>query len=161
MKTIWKILDKMIDTLLAIGILGIVLMCLAEIIARNLFKFSIAWSGEAARYLFVFVVFIGASALTRDRDFICMDLLKDKIRTDIQYYYNLALDIILLLFAIVLIYSGYGMVQANAMQVSAAMGLPKSVIYGVMPISGCLISIYDLRNILNDTKNKFVKGEEK
>lgn len=160
MKTVWKIVDFVIDILLAIGMLGIVIMCMSEIIARNIFSSSISWSGEAARYFFVYVVFIGAAALARDRDYICMDLLKVKVPDSIRFYYNLALDIALMIFAIVLMYSGYGLAVRNSIQVSAALGLPKNIVYMVMPISGVLIIVYTIRNIYNDIIQKFQEGNQ-
>lgn len=161
MKIFWKTLNFIVNMVLGIGVLGIVVMCMSEIIARNIFSTSISWSGEAARYLFVYVVFIGAAALARDREYICMDLLKTKVPDSISYYYNLIMDIILILFAVVLIYSGYELAIENSMQVSAAMGLPKNWVYMVMPVSGALIIIYSVRNVVDDTIRKFKKGEKR
>jgi len=64
MKFFWKILDFLVNTFMAIGVLGVVIMCMSEIISRNFFSTSIGWSSEAARYFFVYVVFIGAGVLT-------------------------------------------------------------------------------------------------
>lgn len=159
-KRFWKIVDTIIDTILAVGTLGIVVMCMSEIIARNLFRTSIPWSGEAARYLFVYVVFIGAFVLTRDRSFICMDILKTKVRARFLFYYNLLLDILVVLFAAVMLVSGYRLAVENRMQVSAAMGLPKNLVYAVMPVSGFLIIVYSLRNMVEDVSARRKKGGE-
>ena len=96
MKMVLKILNRVFDALLALLMLGIVVTCMTEIIARNLFSTSFAWSGEAGRYLFVYVVFIGAFILARDREFICMDLLKAKVPAKHQVVYNLILDCMLI-----------------------------------------------------------------
>ena len=67
----------------------------------------------------------------------------------------------MIIFAIILVYSGYGMAAENTMQVSAALGLPKNIVYMVMPISGVIIIVYAIRNIYRDIIKKFKKGEEK
>ena len=158
MKMVLKILNRVFDALLALLMLGIVVTCMAEIIARNLFSTSFAWSGEAGRYLFVYVVFIGAFILARDREFICMDLLKAKVPAKHQFVYNLILDVMLIFFAAVLVYSGYQFTIANRLQISSAMGIPKPVIYIITSISGVFIILYTVINVYGDIKKKTGKG---
>ena len=159
MKMVLQILNRIFDSILAILMLGIVIMCMTEIIARNLFATSFAWSGEAARYLFVYVVFIGAFILARDREYICMDLLKVKVPARFQFVYNLILDGLLIFFAGILIYSGYSFTISNLLQVSSAMGLPKPVVYCITPISGVFIIFYTVLNILGDIRKETGKGD--
>lgn len=57
MKQFWKVLDGLVNFLLALGILGVAVVCFAQIVARSIFNSSIMWSGEASRYLFVPICF--------------------------------------------------------------------------------------------------------
>ena len=158
MKLFLKILNSIFDAILALLMLGIVVLCMTEIIGRNLFSTSFAWTGEGSRYLFVYVVFIGAFILARDREYICMDLLKVKVPEKFSFVYNLVLDGLLIFFAAILLKSGIDFTLANKMQVSSAMGLPKPVIYIITPISGAFIIFYTVINVLGDIKKK--KGGE-
>lgn len=48
MKQFWKVLDGLVNFLLALGILGVAVVCFAQIVARSIFNSSIMWSGEAS-----------------------------------------------------------------------------------------------------------------
>ena len=154
MKQFWKVLDGLVNFLLALGILGVAVVCFAQIVARSIFNSSIMWSGEASRYLFVYVVFLAAVALTRDNSFICMDLIQSHIPQRARVYYDLVLRLLLIAYAAVLLIYGAQYAMQNAYQRSSSLHIPKSILYMSMPASGFLIILYSLRNIYHDILRK-------
>ncbi|WP_308589005.1 TRAP transporter small permease [uncultured Oscillibacter sp.] len=157
MKRFWKALDALVNLLLALGILGIAVICFAQIVARSIFGGSIMWSGEASRYLFVYVVFLASVALTRDNAFICMDLIQSNIPRRIRFYYDLLLRLLLMGYAAVLLVYGVQYAMQNVYQRSSSMHIPKHLLYMIMPTSGFLIILYSLRNIYHDILRKLGK----
>jgi len=158
MKTFWKIMDTLMDTLLAILLFAIAVICIAEILSRTLIGPSIMWSNEASRYLFVYVVFVGAAVLTRDDDFIRMDLIQAKIPGKVRYYYDMVLQLLIICYAIVMLKNGYAFALKNGIQRSSAMHIPMNYLYMIMPVSGFMIILYALRNIVRETRKNFGKG---
>ena len=76
MKSFWKYLDAVMDFLTTIAMIVIAVICIVQILSRFIFKHSIIWANEASCFLFVYVVFMGAFILIRDKGFICMDLIQ-------------------------------------------------------------------------------------
>lgn len=158
MNRIWKIVDAFWDWTLALGIAGIALICLAQIVARSIFNASITWSNEASRYLFVYVVFIGAFVLTRDREFICMDLIQSKIPKKARPCYDLLLHLLVMAYAAVMLIFGYKFMVQNSFQRSSSLHIPMNLLYMIMPVSGFFIILYTLRNLAILLKSQ--KGRE-
>lgn len=158
MKKFWKILDTIMDALLTIGMIGLSTLCIAQVFCRFVLKYSIMWANEAACYLFVYVVFIAAFILIRDKGFIRMDLFQSKVPAKGRFIYDLILKLLVICYAIVLVIYGSKFAQNNAIQTSSAMRLPMNIVYSIMPISGCFMILYSLRDIAehitNHKKNK-------
>lgn len=148
MAKFWKVLDNVMDALITAAMIGIAVICIAQIISRFVFKHSIVWANEASCFLFVYVVFLGAFILIRDKGFIRMDLIQSKIPAKGRFVYDLLLQILVIVYAVVFLIYGFEFAQRNAIQVSGAMHLPMNVVYMIMPVSGFFMILYSLRNIV-------------
>lgn len=153
MSKFWKVLDFVLDGLVTLAMIAIAVICVSQIIARFIFKVSIVWANEASCYLFVYVVFMGAFILVRDKGFICMDLIQSKIPQKGRFLYDLLLQILLVVYAAVFAIYGYQFAARNAIQVSSAMHLPMNLVYSIIPISGCLMIVFSLKNIVEHIRN--------
>jgi TRAP-type C4-dicarboxylate transport system permease small subunit len=158
MKTVWKVFDKTIDFLLAICVFAIAAICLSQIFARFIVNSSIPWSDEACRYLFVVTVSLGASVCVRDKCLIAVDLIPEKLKGTARFLYILILNIMVILFAIVLLVYGYQFAQMNMKQISSSMHIPMGVVYMVLSLSGLLIIVSTLRNIVYDCLARVKRG---
>ena len=148
MAKFWKVLDNVMDALITAAMIGIAVICISQIISRFVFKHSIVWANEASCFLFVYVVFLGAFILIRDKGFIRMDLIQSKIPAKGRFVYDLLLQILVIVYAVVFLIYGFEFAQRNAIQVSGAMHLPMNVVYMIMPVSGFFMILYSLRNIV-------------
>jgi C4-dicarboxylate transporter DctQ subunit len=158
-KTLWKIFDATLNWILAICVLAITLICLAQIFARFIVNSSLPWSDEACRYLFVITVSLGAGVCVRDRNLIAVDLIPQKLKGKIRFYYVLVLNILVMCMAYVLLVYGYRFAQMNMKQLSSSMQIPMGIVYLVLSLSGLLIIISTLRNIVYDYMERDEKGK--
>ena len=158
MKTVWKVYDATLNWILAICVLAITLICLAQIFARFIVNSSLPWSDEACRYLFVITVSLGAGVCVRDRNLIAVDLIPQKLKGKVRFYYILVLNILVMCLAYVLLIHGYRFAQMNMMQLSSSMQIPMGIVYLVLSLSGLLIIISTLRNIVYDFMERDDKG---
>ncbi len=158
MKTVWKVFDMVLNYILAICVLAIVIICLSQIFARFVINSSISWSDEACRYLFVITVSLGAGVCVRDRCLIAVDLIPQKLKGVSQFIYILVLNILVICMAVVLMVYGYQFAQMNMKQVSSSLHIPMGIVYMVLSLSGLLILISTLRNIVSDVSAKVKKG---
>ena len=159
MKTVWKVCDTTLNFLLAICGVAITIICLSQIFARFVINSSIPWADEACRFLFVITVSLGAGVCVRDRSLIAVDLIPEKLKGSVKFYYSLVLNILLMCMAYVLLVYGYRFAQMNMKQLSSSMQIPMGIVYLVLSLSGLLIIIYTLRNIVFDFKERAKKGK--
>lgn len=159
MKTVWKVFDATLNWILAICVVAITVICLSQIFARFVINSSIPWSDEACRYLFVVTVSLGASVCVRDRSLIAVDLIPQKLKGRFKFYYSLALNILVMCMAYILMVYGYRFAQMNMKQQSSSIQIPMGVVYLVLSLSGLLIIVSTLRNIVYDFMEDKKKGK--
>jgi len=159
LKTVWKVFDATLNWILAMCVLAITLICLAQIFARFIVNSSLPWSDEACRYLFVITVSLGAGVCVRDRNLIAVDLIPQKLKGKVRFYYALVLNILVMCMAYVLLVYGYRFALMNMKQLSSSMQIPMGIVYLVLSLSGLLIIISTLRNIVYDFKERDDKGK--
>jgi len=151
-----KILDNIESYLCQILLAIFVCLLFAQIVSRELFGYSIAWTEELSVYLFVWFVFFGASHAAKlaahNRVTFQFKLLPKKLATVFQ----ILSDIIWLAFNIFFIYISYQFIfyKMNLFWKSQTLGVPMRYIYLILPIAFTLMSI----RIIQVNYLKFIKG---
>jgi TRAP-type C4-dicarboxylate transport system permease small subunit len=112
-----------------------------QVFFRYVIGFSLIWSEEAARFLFVYLVFIGAAIGIRRGTHIGVDLLVQALPSGARRGVRLFSDLLVLAFSLVLLWLGARIAAATMAQVSAAMGLPMGSIYAALALGGALMSV--------------------
>jgi TRAP-type C4-dicarboxylate transport system permease small subunit len=101
-----------------------------------------SWSEELARFLLIWIGLLGAAYATGQRMHLSIDLLKNKpVRL-------IAAGIILFAFSVMVV-GGTRLVLLTAQlgQTAPALGIPMSLVYAVVPISGLLIVYYRIPDL--------------
>lgn len=157
MKKVWKVFDSFGKYALVLAALGIMFCCVSQVVARFVFNFSLAWTSEMARYLLCYITYIGAFVLIKEKAFIKMDILEAKITPKVRPYYEIIMEVLMIIYAAVILIYGYELVGTGAHQRSSVMHIPKGMLYMIMPISGALMIINSLRNIVENVRKLFKK----
>jgi len=160
MKRIWKVFDSFGKYVLVIAVLGIMISCTGQVIARFVFNSSIRWSNEVARYLLCYLTFIGAFVLIKEKNFIKMDVLEAKVTPQARPYYDVIMEILMISYALVIMIYGNELALKNANQRSSTLHIPKDILYMIIPISGGCMIINSLRNIVDSVRKILKKGEK-
>ena len=160
MKRIWKVFDSFGKYVLVLTVLGILVTCTAQVIARFVFNSSIRWSNEISRYLLCYLTFIGAFVLIKEKGYIKMDVLEAKITPQARPYYEIIMEILMISYAVVLVIYGNELALKNAHQRSSTLHIPKDLLYTIIPISGGCMIINSLRNIVEYVRKILKKGEK-
>ncbi|WP_077343362.1 TRAP transporter small permease [Pseudocolwellia agarivorans] len=158
LKKFFSFIDKLegyvCRTLLAV----FVTLLFAQIISRQFFGYSIAWSEELSVYMFVWFVYFGAAHAAR---------LNAHNRVTFQYKLMPAwlppklefiTDMIWVAFNCYFIYLSYDFVfnKLNVFWKSQTLGIPMKYIYIILPLGFTLITL----RVLQVNYFKFVKGEK-
>ncbi|SFL33291.1 TRAP-type C4-dicarboxylate transport system, small permease component [Gracilibacillus orientalis] len=154
--TIIKKLNQHIEewilvTLLIISLTSITL----QICMRFIFDNSLAWSEELARYCFVWLIYIGIAYGVKKSRHICLDIVYDLVPVPVKKIMIILSYILIGLFAVVVIYYSYFMIEqiANFGQKSAAMRINMIYVYLSVPVGMVLTLIRVTQNIIRVIKD--------
>jgi TRAP-type C4-dicarboxylate transport system permease small subunit len=147
MATLDKILQYLLITLMAVMTIDV----LWGVFTRYALGNQASWSEELARFILIWIGMLGTAYATGQRMHLSIDLLGPSLPPARQRLLQMLIIGFILFFAIAVMVIGGGRllyISAKLGQTSAALGIPMTVIYSVVPISGILIVIYKLRDFV-------------
>ncbi|WBA10512.1 TRAP transporter small permease [Salinivibrio kushneri] len=145
-----NILDKYFEPVIIVAFtLGLFTFIILEILLRP-FDISISWSGEAARYLFVWVIYFGVSYAIRDGRHIRVLALSNLLPTKIKITSIILSNFIFLVYQAVVLFYSIKITEKSWRlgQVAPAMEVPVALLYSCLIVSS-LLSIIRLTRTIN------------
>jgi|SRR5690625_4725643 len=117
---------------------------LLEVFGRTFFSHSFSWSEELARFSFIWLTFIGASAVYKNNEMVGFDLLSDKLQMTNKRILFIVVQLFISIFLIVLIYYGFNQTFSRSVmyQKSAGLGLHMWIPYISIPIGMLFMFIH-------------------
>lgn len=141
---LWKIEDYILMTCLAI--MAVVLF--AQVVFRYAFGTPIIWSEELARYLHVWITFLGLGYGIRNKAHIEMRLVYQKMPPAIQKITSIVTDAFLIVCLCYYIPGAIRFLENQDLIVSAAMEIKMSIIYSVLLIGGAISLLHLIADVL-------------
>ncbi len=139
-----------------------VLLVFFQVVMRTVFKNSLSWSEELARYLFIWQTWLGASIAFKEDEHIKVTLIYSIIKNKrMQAVIDFIADAIWFLFSFFLIFNGASLVSSIVSRnvTSSGLGLPMAFVYVVFPVSSALVCIRLLPK-LKDKISLIMKKED-
>ncbi len=126
---------------------------------RYLFDNSLSWSEELARYLFIWMTYIGISYGVKKNRHIKVDVALKLFPQKLRGYVVLLSDIIFMVFAAVIVYESFALSMKifGFKQTSPAMGLPMGIVY-LAPVTGFAITALRLVQSMIQTMKDIRNG---
>lgn len=150
-----KCLSMIENAVIILGLSAMFLILLAQVIMRYVFSRPLTWSEEAARFIFVYVSFIGISYAYRQKGHIRMEvvvnLFPQAVRRGLEVLINLG-TIALFCYMIPFSFCFIG-IQAGVK--ATATHIPMSIVYTALPLGMALSCVRLLISSL-----RIVWGEE-
>lgn len=119
-----------------------------QVVLRYVFKMGFHWSEELARFVNVFMVFIGATVLVYEDSHISVTILDEYLKGNAHKALKLVQYSITALYCAALARIGLATLPVVKTQTSANLGLRMNNIYAIMPISFALMLLYLVPKIL-------------
>ena len=163
MKEIFTIVKKVMTKLLA-GVATILLsvmtlLVLYQVFTRYVLNSPAAFTEELVRYFLIWTGFIGAAYAFITREHMCLVLLRDSLKPESRRILMTFLDVLILIFAVFVITIGGFKLAMSARKVySALLGIPRSLVYSMAPISGLFIIVAQIINIYEDVTGITIEG---
>jgi len=133
-----------------------------QFVMRRVFNNSLTWSEELARYLFIWLIYIGISYGAKMKSHIKLEATVMKLPAKIQPYFVLLAEVLFLGFAAFIVYTSWDVVQRQLIlgQTSPAMRLPMAVVYAAPTVGFALASFRQLQIIAAWFKKMFFTKPE-
>ncbi len=161
MEAIFKILRKLLYGISVIAMLVMLTIIFIQVITRYLFGFSFEWSEELARFLFVWVVFLGSALIMGEDGHLAVELLPRILNgTKPGFVLNLFINACGYVFILLLIIQGWKMAQTMTFQTSPGLGISMGYVYIIMPVSGVLMLMYHIKDTIKIFRSFAGKAED-
>jgi len=133
--------------------LGMALLVAVQVFFRYALNHSIFWSEELARFLLVWLTFLGASVVYYRGAHASVDFLYQRVGARSQRAMNILVYLLSLAFFLVMIVYGWRFAHFIRLQVSAALNLPKWIPHSIIPLSGLILTIHALNFLWREVKS--------
>ena len=146
------------DRLLVLALRSICVLCfglLLLLLTGNVFVryFPVTafyWFDEVVEWMFAWMVFFGAAALWARDEHFRLAWINEKLKgTPTGYLVAAALEVISLFFIFIFFYQALQL-TALARDWTPVFNVPRRYLYVCMPISGSIMVIYSIRNVLRE-----------
>jgi TRAP-type C4-dicarboxylate transport system permease small subunit len=135
--------ETLVGALMAVMILDI----FVQVVFRYGLESSLSWSEELARYLFVWVIFIGASVAVRRGQHIALTAITGALPEPLRSFATALTLVAFIVFLLVLVWTSIPLIANARFTVSSELEVPIAWVYAAAPI-GSLLSVLHLVNRL-------------
>lgn len=150
-KTIVRFVDKVshLDAVVASVLLAVIVMLMGYgVVTRYVFNAPSSWVEEVCIALFIWMTFMGASALMRNDEVVRIDYLVRKLPAKAANFIDGLLRPILVMVAIAfMIYWGFKLLPHSQVRFTPALKIPYIYIYAAVPVSALFMAYHQIRQI--------------
>lgn len=150
LKTLRKGMDRILSSVCFVIFALMVCIGTYQIVVRYFFNSPSTVSEELLTYSFTWMALLSSAYVFGKRDHMRMGFLADKMTGKKRLILEVVIEALILAFAvIVLIFGGIRIMNLTMTQVTASLGIPMGTVYTVVPLSGALIVVYTVLNIID------------
>jgi TRAP-type C4-dicarboxylate transport system permease small subunit len=154
----WRALDPLENALMilcGICITGFSLLVLADVITRAIGA-PWLWVQEATMSFFLYGIFIGVAAATRRNDHLYLAVLAESMSGYKRLFFEIFNRLVVLGVAFCMIYFGYLNFLDGFKSLRMPSMTPLATLYAAIPLSGALVALFTIEQIVNGWRNGFV-----
>ena len=128
-------------------VLMIVTTCY-QVFLRYVFNSPTSWSGEIAIIFLIWFGYLGIALGIKEKGHISIDFIYDKLNPTYKKCLDLFFYICMIIFSVMMITNGKLLFSVTTMQKLPATGLSKALLYLTLIVTGILMILYSVQNIL-------------
>lgn len=140
-------IDRLMEWTLIAFMAMLVINVIWQVASRYLLDDPSSFTEEVARFLLLWIGLLGGCYAYRTNSHLGLDLVTQTMTRRSQKLVRGIVSITTVVFALVILAYGGGRLvwlTLELKQTSAALGMPMGYVYGVLPLSGILITFYSL-----------------
>ena len=141
-------LEGLIMLLLIVITCVLIVVGSAQVFFRYVVDYSLFWSEELMRYLFVWLVMLGIGVGVRHKVHVAVDALNHVLNAKCQRWADIFICLLGLTLFVVLTWLGYQLAMKYMHQLSPAIRLPMGVVYLSIPLGSFLSCFFYIEQIV-------------
>jgi len=153
----WRALDGLEIILMIVcglTLFGFSLSVTLDILTRTL-GYPWLWLQEVTSTLFIYGIFVGAAVATRRNDHLYLTAFADALRGTPRLIAELIIRGTVLTVAVCLVYFGYLNYLRGFGSFRLPSGTPIASLYAAIPLSGALIALFTIEQLVNGCRHGF------
>jgi TRAP-type C4-dicarboxylate transport system permease small subunit len=157
----WRALDRLEIVLMMLSgltLFGFSVSVSLDILTRTL-GHPWLWLQEVTSTLFIYGIFIGAAVATRRNDHLYLTALADALHGTPRLIVEVVIRATVLLVAAGLVYFGYLNYLRGFGSFRLPSGTPIASLYAAIPLSGALIALFTIEQLVNGCRHGFEHPE--
>lgn len=119
-------------------------LCILQVVCRYILKISLSFTEELARFLFIWITFLGTAMALKKHQHVNMDLLVGLFPEALREVVNLVITLLVECTYLMMVYSGIRVMMKTMNQTSPAMNLPMAVVYAAVPVSMLIMAFFQV-----------------
>jgi TRAP-type C4-dicarboxylate transport system permease small subunit len=120
----------------------------SQVVSRYVFSYSFAWVEELARYLMIWMAYVGAAALFKDDNHIRMDLVYNKFPQKVRICLSLLFGLLQIAFLVMLFKLGLNYAESVDIVVSPTLRISLRWPAMIISISSVLMILFILAHMI-------------
>src|SRR6202140_5106725 len=153
----WRALDPLelaLMILCGVTLFGFSVSVACDIVTRTI-GHPWLWLQEVTSTLFIYGIFIGAAVATRRNDHLYLTAISDALHGTPRLIVEILIRVVVLGVAFCLVWFGYINYIRGFGSFRLPSGTPIASLYAVIPLSGLLIGLFTIEQLVNGIKNGF------
>lgn len=142
--------EKVVQYTLVVMVAIMTITIIIQVFLRYLFLYSLSWSEEVARYLMIWVAFLGASLALKKGFHIGVEFVVSRIPERIRQWVNLVAKFSILFFLVFFTIGGFRVSWAVRDQDSPALLFSMAYAYLSAPVGGLFMIIQTINSMIED-----------
>lgn len=153
-KQIFEKLQNIVNGIIGLMLIAIMVIIFVQTFTRYVVFYSIPWSEEASRYLFVGMILLGVNIGISQDLMVRIDLIDNFLNDKVKKGLEIGRQMIALVISLIFFYSTFGMIRIGGYQMSPALRLPMNIMYGILCIGFLLAVIAVIFKLADIVKQK-------
>lgn len=153
----WRALDPLEQILMilcGVAITGFCVLVMCDIVTRTI-GHPWLWLQEVTSTLFIYAIFIGTAAATRRNDHLYLTAISEALHGPSRLVVEVIIRLVVLGVAFCLIWYGYQNYLRGFGSFRLPSGTPIASLYAIIPLSGVLIGLFTIEQLVNGLRNGF------
>ena len=154
MKVLKFLNERFEEVFLVILMVAATLLVAAQVVTRFILKVPLPWSEEIARYMFLWLTWVGAAYATKERKHVRIDIVYEKLPEAGQKVCTIISTVIWIVFLAIMVYLSVRLTAsvASGGQIAVGSGIPMWIPYASIPVGMGLMLFRLLQNTVRDIK---------